>query len=106
MVQDKGGLMDTLHARALKVLGLEEKDECPKCEENISGYKGADECPYCGSSVWGVWRSDAELIGMLLLELRSLKTDNFGPLYSAVAEPPDEILEALVLAVEAEKEGK
>jgi len=50
--------------------------------------------------------SDAELIGMLLLELRSLTRDNFGPLYSAVAEPPDEILEALVLAVEAEKEGK
>ena len=50
--------------------------------------------------------SDAELIGMLLLELRSLTRDNFGPLYSAVAEPPDEILEALVLAVEAAKEGK
>lgn len=50
--------------------------------------------------------SDAELIGMLLLELRSLTRDNFGPLYSAVAEPPDEILEALVLAVEAAREGK
>ena len=49
--------------------------------------------------------SDAELIGMLLLELRSLTRDNFGPLYSAVAEPPDEILEALVLAVEAAREG-
>lgn len=50
--------------------------------------------------------SDAELIGMLLLELRSLTRDNFGPLYSAVAEPPDEILEALVLAVEAAREEK
>ena len=88
--------MANLRERALKALGLEYEGD----DDNGVDWVSDDD---------GVMRempNEAELIGMLLLELRSLTRDNFGPLYSAVAEPPDEILEALVLAVEAAREGK
>ena len=88
--------MDTLHGRALRALGLEYEGDDDNGMDWVSDDDGAmREMP-----------NEAEIIGLLLLELRSLTRDNFGPLYSAVAEPPDEILEALVLAVEAAKEGK
>ena len=88
--------MANLRERALRALGLEYEGDDDNGMDWVSDDDGAmREMP-----------NEAEIIGLLLLELRSLTRDNFGPLYSAVAEPPDEILEALVLAVEAAREGK
>lgn len=95
MVQDKGGLMDTLHARALRALGIKKIKRMCEDEER------------------------ALLIGLLLLELDRLMLDydtyRRGNVLNVLGDSENRVrifitgkprLEALVLAVEAAKEGK